>query len=357
MAARPDAPAGGTGFLDAMVFIAFVAIGAFYILIAKSAGIPAGWVTFVPVAIMVAYAVTVRLARGLLLRDDQTGDNLYYMGFLFTLTSLGVSLAQFTVSGAAEEIVRNFGVAIATTIAGIALRLFMNQMRRDPAEIERVTRLELADAARRVRRELDSAVIEMNHFRRSVRQSAEEGVADLRQLGEQAAALAAALDGVTRRIADGEARAALKAPLAGSRPDPVMGVPGAGSSGAGVPVAGVTSAMRADGFDRVVDRMGQMLVDHAAAMDRLTAALSATGTGDDRPTDRGRTPVAFADPTPVAEWSVPVVVAEADRAAADPGEAARDAVAAAVEAPEPAADDPREPAAFPATDVERESAR
>lgn len=349
MAARPDTPAGGTGFLDALVFIGFVAIGAFYILVAKSAGIPAGWVTFVPVAIMVAYAVTVRLARGLLLRDDQTGDNLYYMGFLFTLTSLGVSLAQFTVSGAAEEIVRNFGVAIATTIAGIALRLFMNQMRRDPAEIERVTRLELADAARRVRRELDSAVIEMNHFRRSVRQSAEEGVADLRQLGEQAAALAAALDGVSRRIADGEARATVKGPLAGSRPDPVVGVP---------PPA-VTA--RADGLDRVVDRMGQMLVNHAAAMDRLTAALAAPPIGaghDERPPrppevlpvaeaihgagasgapERDEVPAHAVTGGPLPEQTMP----------ADTDEAARDAVAL----------DAREPAAFPVTDDERESAR
>ncbi|WP_181706185.1 hypothetical protein [Chthonobacter rhizosphaerae] len=257
---RSDAPDGGnaTGFLDALVFIAFVALGAFYILIAKTAGIPAGWVTFVPVAIMIAYAATVRLAKGLLLRDDQTGDNLYYMGFLFTLTSLGVSLWQFTVSGAAEEIVRNFGVAIATTIAGIALRLFMNQMRRDPAEVERVTRLELADAARRVRRELDGTVVEMNHFRRSARQSAEEGLDDLRRLGEQAAALAEALEGATRRIGAGDApepRSGMRWPLAGSRPVE-------------------TAGGRSEGLDRAVDRMAGLLADHAAAMDRLAAALA-----------------------------------------------------------------------------------
>ena len=110
--------------------------------------------------------------EGLRLRDDQSGDNLYYMGFLFTLTSLGVSLYQFTASRAAEEIVQNFGIAIGSTITGIGLRVIFNQMRRDPIEVERMMRLELAEAARRVRRELDSTVVEFGYLRRSAQQAA-----------------------------------------------------------------------------------------------------------------------------------------------------------------------------------------
>ena len=90
---------------------------------------------------MLGYAFLIVTARGLRLRDDQSGDNLYYMGFLFTLTSLGVSLYQFSASRASEEIVQNFGIAIASTITGIGLRVMFNQMRRDPVEIERAMRL------------------------------------------------------------------------------------------------------------------------------------------------------------------------------------------------------------------------
>src|SRR5262245_652027 len=111
-----------------------VALGCLYILVAKLAGVDQFFVTFVPVAIMLTYALVIYLARNLRLRDDQSGDNLYYMGFLFTLTSLGVSLYQFSVERAAEEIVQNFGIAIASTITGIALRVVFNQMRRDPIE-------------------------------------------------------------------------------------------------------------------------------------------------------------------------------------------------------------------------------
>ena len=142
--------------VSAVAFMLFVAVGAAYIIAGKLFGVAALLVTFVPVAIMVAYALVITLSRSLRLRDDQLGDNLYYMGFLFTLTSLGVSLYQFSASHAAEEIVQNFGIAIGSTIAGIGLRVIFNQMRRDPVEIERTMRLELAEAARRVRRRAKS---------------------------------------------------------------------------------------------------------------------------------------------------------------------------------------------------------
>jgi hypothetical protein len=158
--------------INTIVFMFFVVGGCAYIVVSKLAGIGQIFVTFVPVAIMLAYALLIGLAASLRLRDDQSGDNLYYMGFLFTLTSLGVSLYQFTATRAAEEIVQNFGIAIGSTITGIGLRVIFNQMRRDPVEVERVMRLELAEAARRVRRELDSTVVEFSHFRRSAQQAA-----------------------------------------------------------------------------------------------------------------------------------------------------------------------------------------
>ena len=83
------------------VFMSFVAAGCVYIILAKLKGTQQFYVTFVPVGTMIAYALLITLSRGLRLRDDQSGDNLYYMGFLFTLTSLGVSLYQFSASHAA----------------------------------------------------------------------------------------------------------------------------------------------------------------------------------------------------------------------------------------------------------------
>ena len=53
------------------------------------------------------------------LRLDVAGDNMYYLGFLYTLSSLAVAI---TISEA-EQILANFGVAISSTILGIAARV------------------------------------------------------------------------------------------------------------------------------------------------------------------------------------------------------------------------------------------
>ena len=188
--------ADATG-MSAVVFMAFVALGSVYILLAKLAGVGQFYVTFVPVGIMLAYAALIFLARNLRLRDDQSGDNLYYMGFLFTLTSLGVSLYQFSAEHAAEDIVQNFGIAIGSTIAGIGLRVVFNQMRRDPVEVERMMRLELAEAARRVRRELDSTVVEFGYHRRSAQQAAADS---FKQVAERFDEIVAKFDASLKEI-------------------------------------------------------------------------------------------------------------------------------------------------------------
>jgi len=167
------------GLLSGLLFFAVVMSGAGYIVFSKLHGFGALQVTLVPVLIMIAYASALGLARLFRLRDDQSGDNLYYMGFLFTLTSLAVSLYQFSSEGSAEQIVQNFGIAIGSTIAGITLRIFFNQMRRDPVEVEHTARLELADASRKVRRELESTVLEFGYFRRATQQSLADAVEEI----------------------------------------------------------------------------------------------------------------------------------------------------------------------------------
>lgn len=173
------------GLLSGALFFAVVLAGCAWIVFSKLHDAPAVYVTLTPVAIMIAYAALLAFARLFRLRDDQSGDNLYYMGFLFTLTSLGVSLYQYSSSGSPDEIVKNFGIAIASTIAGISLRIFFNQMRRDPVEVEHFARLELAEASRKVKRELESTVLEFAYFRRATQQSITDSLEEVKSiLGE-----------------------------------------------------------------------------------------------------------------------------------------------------------------------------
>ena len=75
------------GLVNGLLFFAVVVVGSGYIIFSKLNDFGAMAVTAVPVLIMIGYAglLGARLFR---LRDDQSGDSLYYMGFLFTLTSL-----------------------------------------------------------------------------------------------------------------------------------------------------------------------------------------------------------------------------------------------------------------------------
>ena len=159
-------------------------VGIGYIVGAKHWGLNQVLVTAGPVAVMLLYAVLLR-TPAFRLRDDQSGDNLYYLGFLYTLTSIAVSLMEYTTGRDADVIVTNFGIAVFTTITGLLLRLTFNQMRGDTADIERVTRMELAEAARRMRGELDNAVLELKQFQRATIQSVEGSFTSLRTLTEE----------------------------------------------------------------------------------------------------------------------------------------------------------------------------
>src|SRR5438552_6963827 len=86
----------GSPATNASIFLTFVLFGSGYIIVSKTEGISQTLITLVPVGIICLYAFCLWLFRALRLRDDQSGDNIYYMGFLFTLVSLAVSLYHFT---------------------------------------------------------------------------------------------------------------------------------------------------------------------------------------------------------------------------------------------------------------------
>ena len=193
----------------AVLFLSFLA-GVVGIVGMKFQGFAQWQVTSWPVAVLFFYAVMVIILKRFRLREDQVGDNCYYLGLLFTLTSLSLALYQFQSGSEAasrtEAIVTDFGIALVSTIAGLFLRVFFNQFRLDPIEIEREARQELAAAASRLRSELSTTVTEFNHYVRSLRQSIEEAMTGVaaeanarvsqttEKLGEVAKAVLEALD-------------------------------------------------------------------------------------------------------------------------------------------------------------------
>jgi hypothetical protein len=158
-----------------LTFLVLTTIGIVLIFSSKIVSEHQTFPSILAAATMLVYASVSFLLPGARLRSDQTGDNLYYMGFVFTLTSLAVSLAAQN----PEKIIANFGVAISSTLLGIILRIFIQQFRFDPDDIEQASRVELSEATRRVRQELDETILNLQDFRRSSTQAMTEGFGEI----------------------------------------------------------------------------------------------------------------------------------------------------------------------------------
>src|SRR4051794_3271851 len=80
---------------QALFFGAFI-IGAFSIISLKVASVDQRIVTSLPIGLMAIYAAIAVYTKRYRIREDRVGDNLYYLGFLFTLVSLAYSLWAYT---------------------------------------------------------------------------------------------------------------------------------------------------------------------------------------------------------------------------------------------------------------------
>ena len=162
------------GLIDRYGFLGFAFGGAALIVLAKALGVAALLVAVFAAGAIVAYAVLVQRTGTGRLRSDQAGDNCYYLGLIYTLASLAYAIFTFDPADTATTIVQGFGVALATTIIGLVLRVYFNQSRPDIAESETTARLELAAASGKLKAELSRSVVSMNDFSRQTRQSLEE---------------------------------------------------------------------------------------------------------------------------------------------------------------------------------------
>jgi hypothetical protein len=150
--------------------------GGALLLLLKLVHIHQAWVTATAIVLIVAYAAVVHSVPRLRLREDQLGDNCYYLGFLFTLLSLSWALWEFAHNGSEADIVANFGLALGSTIAGVLLRVSINQSRKDVLETEIDARMELSRSVTRLRVQIDDAALAMGAFHKQTEQIAADAI-------------------------------------------------------------------------------------------------------------------------------------------------------------------------------------
>ena len=131
-------------------------------------------VTVIPVAIMAYYFLQLTRAYHETNRPERAGDNIYYLGFLFTLVSLGLALYQFGTEGDKSPLISDFAIALSTTIAGVLGRVWLNQGDKELDEYERDAKIHVSDAIDDLKAELDRSKEAMQEFSTSTQQVLEE---------------------------------------------------------------------------------------------------------------------------------------------------------------------------------------
>lgn len=121
--------------------------------------------------VLLGYAFVSWRGGRLKLDPESIGDNCYYLGFLFTLGSLAVTLYQVaspatgtTQADVIPSVISGFGVALSSTIVGVFLRVLMMQMRPDFVAVEHEARTELSNAIRDFRTQLATSTRDMKSF-------------------------------------------------------------------------------------------------------------------------------------------------------------------------------------------------
>ena len=97
-----------------------------------------------------AYAFVIWLWRSPTLgRNERAADNLYFLGFIFTVCALGISLYRYydtPDSVPVERIMGDLGIGIITTVVGLVFRVLVLH-RDDPADTEERVREQIVDFA------------------------------------------------------------------------------------------------------------------------------------------------------------------------------------------------------------------
>jgi len=173
-----------SNMLPKFLFIGIAFLGAFLVCVVKSQNWALLPTISVPISLIFMYCGLAWKSPWFYVREDQIGDNAYYLGFLFTLSSLAYALWKFSADGVGSDpadIIVSFGVALWSTIVGIGLRVFFSQMRQDPQEIEKEARVRIAETASLLSGELYQASLTFNTYTRSLQQSMEEAFLQARE--------------------------------------------------------------------------------------------------------------------------------------------------------------------------------
>ena len=134
-----------------------------------------------PIVTMVLYFLWYRDKSNLESQVEQFADSFYYMGFLFTLGALAISLIPWAIDSATinpEQVISKLGIALLTTIIGLGGRVYLTQFLVSEEEAIADIQKRLRDGSRSLAAELDLIVENFAKVRKTASKQIEKMIED-----------------------------------------------------------------------------------------------------------------------------------------------------------------------------------
>jgi hypothetical protein len=167
----------------------------------------------VPITIMVFYMVLGHYTREEDISSEKFADSCYYIGFIFTMTSIIFSLFDLPNLGASDgmrNIALRFGAAMVSTVLGMGVRVYLVSFRKDASDAIKEAEEAVLDATRMLVSQLNAVLDELKKFEVQVVDASKMSVENVnRQISELGQNYARSLNGFYVQVTE-ENRAIFK---------------------------------------------------------------------------------------------------------------------------------------------------
>lgn len=130
-----------------------------------------------PLIVMVAYIVLGYFRKDTDVSDEKFADTCYYLGFIFTITSIIFSLFDLPNIGTRiQDIAVRFGAAMVSTVLGLGVRVYLVSFRQDINDAIKDAEDAVLDATRKFTEQLTIALERLRDFESQVDSAAKSTV-------------------------------------------------------------------------------------------------------------------------------------------------------------------------------------
>lgn len=146
------------------------------------------------------------------IKDDQIGDNCYYLGFIYTVSSLTaalISLGSANDDFDIQNLVFDFGVGLASTVVGIACRVwFFHNTLKTVGEDEQKELVRLVDTAKMLRLKFEQVASDFSDLQKNIGETGETFKAFSEKYAEELANMNISAEELKRTLVENSERSA-----------------------------------------------------------------------------------------------------------------------------------------------------